>query len=297
MAYKRQIAYVDLIENGIKRGNAGFIKWEKYDECHILSVFIGGVEGVYSKESNVELGSGQTIGKIKICHGRGEGTYLLARDEKDWVEEIDAIRMVIGPGRELIAEYEKAENPIVEEINEVPVLEGRREMPVVEEMPQELGRERKESEIEEDLEGGEEALIEEVLTEETVIKGAEAPESEEEPEPLSFWEEMGKTHEMFYPFENNRGCYRIFPKDINLLHANYHMLQNNQFLMHGYYNYRHLIIFPKKDSDGEFWLGVPGIYHEREKMAARMYGFEKFEGTKKEYRVGDMGYYLITVEC
>ena len=107
---------------------------------------------------------------------------------------------------------------------------------------------------------------------------------------------MSETHELIYPFGDNVGCYRIFPKDINQLHANYHALQNNQFLMHGYYNYRHLLIWPKKDCENELWLGVPGIYHEREKMAARMFGFEKFEGTKREYRTGDLGYYLITVE-
>ena len=298
MAYKRQIAYVDLIENEIKRGNAGFIKWEKYDECHILSVFINGVEGIYSKEANVEMEDGHSIGKINICHGRGEGTYLLARDEKDWVEEISAIRIIIGPGRELVAEYESVQMPIVEVGKEMPVFEEIKEK-IFSESEHNLDAPLKleEPETEEDLEAGEEALIEETVIEETVIEGIGAPEPEEEPEQFSFWEEMGKTHELFYPFENNIGCYRMFPKDINRFHANYHMLQNNQFLMHGYYNYRHLIIFPKKDADGEYWLGVPGIYHEREKMAARMYGFEKFEGTKKEYRVGDMGYYLITVEC
>ena len=57
------------------------------------------------------------------------------------------------------------------------------------------------------------------------------------------------------------------------------------------------MIIGKKDADGEkYWLGVPGIYHEREKMAARMYGFEKFEGKRPSYRVGDLGFYLITVE-
>ena len=66
--------------------------------------------------------------------------------------------------------------------------------------------------------------------------------------------------------------------------------------MHGYYNYRHLILFRKKDDSNEYWLGVPGIYHEREKMAARMYGFEKFEGAKPNYGVGDLGYYLISAE-
>lgn len=286
MAYKRQIAYLDLIENGIKRGNAGFVKWEKYDECHILSVFINGVEDVCSKEPNVELGNGHSIGKIRISYGRGEGTYLLARDEKDWVEEIKAIRIVIGPKKELVAEYESAQTPTVEVVKEMPVEER-----LFSESERNLDAPLKlrEPEIEEDLEAREEAL-----TEETFMEEAETPELEEE---LSFWEEMAKTHELYYPFENAIACYRIFPKEINLLHANYHMLQNNQFLMHGYYNYRHLIIFPKKDRNGEYWLGVPGIYHEREKMAARMYGFEKFEGTKKEYRVGDLGYYLITVEA
>lgn len=286
MAYKRQIAYVDLIENEIKRGNAGFIKWEKYDECHILSIFINGVEGIYSKEANVELEDGRSIGKINICHGRGEGTYLLARDEKDWVEEIAAIRIAIGPGRELVAEYEKAKLPIVEPETEED-LEDREDAIKEQMLAEELLTEEMVTE---------EPLTEETLAEETFIEEAETHNPKEELKQLSFWEEMGKTHEMFYPFENTRGCYRIFPKDINLLHANYHMLQNNQFLMHGYYNYRHLIVFPKKDVDGEYWLGVPGIYHEREKMAARMYGFEKFEGIKREYRVGDMGYYLVTVE-
>jgi hypothetical protein len=41
---------------------------------------------------------------------------------------------------------------------------------------------------------------------------------------------------------------------------------------------------------------VPGIYHEREKMAARMFGFEKFEAPNKEYKTGDLGYYLVTVK-
>ena len=66
--------------------------------------------------------------------------------------------------------------------------------------------------------------------------------------------------------------------------------------MHGYYNYRHLILFRKKDDSNEYWLGVPGIYHEREKMAARMFGFEKFESANKDYKTGDLGYYLVTVK-
>ena len=42
-------------------------------------------------------------------------------------------------------------------------------------------------------------------------------------------------------------------------------LANNNFLLHGYYNYRHLVLI---DEGNQLKLGVPGIYHEREARAA-----------------------------
>jgi len=47
-------------------------------------------------------------------------------------------------------------------------------------------------------------------------------------------------------------------------------LANNNFLLHGYYNYRHLVLI----DEGK--LGVPGIYHEREARAAATFGFPEF---------------------
>ena len=315
MAYKRQISYMDLIENEIKRGNAGFIKWEKYDECHILSVFVNGAEHNCTKEAEVLFGNGQSIGKLNIKNGRAEGTYLIAKGEKDWTEEISVIRIPLGEKRELVAEFEGVELPQVErqvlhtenagvEIADTRETTGEiiskeaiiftvkdtvQPTSVTEEMYEESIQKEK---MPEEVQCTEEK-ISNVSKADALVKVEELQDKREE---KSFWEKMSETHELIYPFGDNVGCYRIFPKDINQLHANYHALQNNQFLMHGYYNYRHLLIWPKKDCENELWLGVPGIYHEREKMAARMFGFEKFEGTKREYRTGDLGYYLITVE-
>ena len=70
MAYKRLILYFDLIEEEIKRGNAGFVKWEQYDECHILSVFVNGLKNVLNQEVNVMLESGHSVGKLKIRNGK-----------------------------------------------------------------------------------------------------------------------------------------------------------------------------------------------------------------------------------
>lgn len=50
-------------------------------------------------------------------------------------------------------------------------------------------------------------------------------------------------------------------------------LANNRFLMHGYYNYHHLVFL---ESDDAFLLGVPGIYHEKEAQAAESFGFARF---------------------
>lgn len=50
-------------------------------------------------------------------------------------------------------------------------------------------------------------------------------------------------------------------------------LANNNFLLHGYYNYHHLVLL----NDGaQVMLGVPGIYHEKEALAAEAFGFARF---------------------
>lgn len=50
-------------------------------------------------------------------------------------------------------------------------------------------------------------------------------------------------------------------------------LANNNFLLHGYYNYHHLIILEREE---QVMLGVPGIYHEKEAAAAGAFGFAEF---------------------
>ena len=48
---------------------------------------------------------------------------------------------------------------------------------------------------------------------------------------------------------------------------------NNSFLIHGYYNYHHLILTVR---DGQLKLGVPGVYHPQEARAAESFGFPEF---------------------
>lgn len=45
----------------------------------------------------------------------------------------------------------------------------------------------------------------------------------------------------------------------------------------------------------KFYLGVPGVYYDREKMAAEMFGFEAFEGKQTPAEPGSFGYYMKSV--
>lgn len=102
-----------------------------------------------------------------------------------------------------------------------------------------------------------------------------------------------------YPFEDNEilACVRIEPGDIGLFPIENWVLGNNSFLLHGYYNFRHLIFAKKKEMDGEeYILGVPGIFQNREKFMAKMFGFTQFKCSKNvEQKTGEFGYWYIKI--
>lgn len=106
------------------------------------------------------------------------------------------------------------------------------------------------------------------------------------------WEQLLTTYERIHPYGDNRIYVKLEPKDFIVLRENYQHLVNNSFLLHGFYNYRYLILGKEKD----FYLGVPGVFYEREKMVALMFGFEAFECEGGEAEEGKFGYHLRKVE-
>lgn len=115
----------------------------------------------------------------------------------------------------------------------------------------------------------------------------------------SKWDQLTHEYPQIHPFGDERVFISIEPKDFIVLRASCQKLVNNSFLLHGFYNYRYLILGPDKelgDSDGEcFYLGVPGTYFEREKMVAVMFGFEGFE-CAGPVEIGKFGFYMRKVE-
>ena len=106
------------------------------------------------------------------------------------------------------------------------------------------------------------------------------------------WEQILYTYEKIHPYGDERVYVKLEPKDFVILQSKYQHLVNNSFLLHGFYNYRYVILGKEQD----YYLGVPGVFYEREKMVALMFGFEAFECPGGNVRAGEFGYYLRKVE-
>ena len=85
--------------------------------------------------------------------------------------------------------------------------------------------------------------------------------------------------------------------DFVILQSNAYRLVQNSFLLHGYFNYDHLILAQvSRKSGSQYYIGVPGNFYEKEKQVAIMYGFSSFECRREPAEEGDFGYYMIKVE-
>lgn len=111
------------------------------------------------------------------------------------------------------------------------------------------------------------------------------------------WRQISVIYPHVQPFQDDRDYLSITPADFVLFSADSYRAVNNSFLLHGYYNYKHLIL-TKVEQRGEvlYYLGVPGNYYDREKQVAVIFGFESFECAEEPAQEGDFGYYMMRVQ-
>ena len=111
-------------------------------------------------------------------------------------------------------------------------------------------------------------------------------EERESVEPLQIWEGFRKRYPKIHAFECAGECeiLTIKPQDIGLLPRETWTYGNNSFLLHGYYNYRYLILAKVDTTSGgtRYLLGVPGNYYSNEKYMASMFGFPHFVLAQKQ---------------
>lgn len=89
-------------------------------------------------------------------------------------------------------------------------------------------------------------------------------------------------------------CVKIVPHDIGRLAMSNWKLGVNSFLSHGYYHYRYIMMgkvkFERKEA---YVIGVPGVYTNKEKYLANMFGFNIFIPAKRtKFLTGNFGYWI-----
>lgn len=124
---------------------------------------------------------------------------------------------------------------------------------------------------------------------------------QEESNNLPVWDQMARRYIKIFAFDYDNGCeiLSIKPQDIGLLPREIWIYGNNSFLLHGYYNYRHLILAKLNNPNGKprYLLGVPGHYFSNEKYMASMFGFPHFVLAKKQPEEdGRFGYWYTDIK-
>lgn len=90
---------------------------------------------------------------------------------------------------------------------------------------------------------------------------------------------------------------RLDPQSLTRVPRDKWELGNNSFLLHGIYQYRHLLLLRRKtEREVTYYIGVPGVYNDQEQMMASMFGFQEFRMLKEPgTKQGSFGYWCRTL--
>lgn len=318
--YQKEIIYLGLYKDGDRLGSAGFLKVEKRDKDGNLSLVVKNVPHSINGKYPVRYYSGsdwKEADGITVREGGGQWE----RQEPDSLEQVRLQIMlpggylVEGASKEAVRQAADAEEE-KEKMERLPDRESVMTQPEGAEFGEERSVPRREDVVEDAVPVREEpaaaepvALRESKRIERIAVQrqdgraGGVVTEQAQKPlmaDALAIeglkedkWEQILDTYDKIHPYDDERVYVKLEPKDFIILSGKYQHLVNNSFLLHGFYNYRHVIL----GKEGEtYYLGVPGVFYEREKMVALMFGFEAFECGSGESKAGEFGYYLRKVE-
>ncbi|WP_138372605.1 MULTISPECIES: DUF6128 domain-containing protein [Oscillospiraceae] len=288
---KRFICYLYEYQEGRRIRNIGFCKVESSEDgCTVsihgkgwgmnspkkLSLYLfwrenGKCLGVYQGELgnvspalNYRLSYTEEDVGSKARYDRVEGIILCGengpRYAAVWTDEAVDISRMEPAGKEEMTEEKEEQPEEPEEPNEEEPVPEENEMPDEQEEP-----------------AGVSYDVREILPEES------REMEEKEPEPFYFDEEEEDSKPEIAEQECQTTCRfrctKIQRQDLSRLIRREWQLANNSFLLHGYYNYHHLAFLQEGEN---LYLGVPGVYSEKERRAAQAFGFPGFVNYEEE---------------
>lgn len=316
MMYDRKIKYLDYYERGERVKGCGFAKLEIRESGLKLELNVRGLHPTDSFSRDVVLKGAETeavLGQITLQNGSGSFNYTCGLEEgigNSGISygELREIRISVGGSRELCCSWEKTPERTVEESSPA-IPEPAEEDLETEVQDEEPDQYVLEADMPQEASGQQEAPGQQEVSEPSETPELQAVSEQPQPEETrsdrkptvklmeNKWQQLSAIYPHIRPFGDDRDYLSLSPSDFVLFPAKYYKAANNSFLLHGYYNYKHLILTRVEyRNDVMYYLGVPGNYYDREKQVAVMFGFESFECAQEPAKIGDFGYYMMRME-
>lgn len=137
------------------------------------------------------------------------------------------------------------------------------------------------------------------------IQAAEAAAQLQQPQQQEMawpeqWQFILENYPVLTPFEGEDDilCVRLDLKDLRILPKRHWYLGNNSFLLHGFFNYRYLVLGAMEQEGQKRWfLGVPGVFQSQEKVMAAIFGFTEYKSEKTaQQKTNQFGYWYRFLE-
>lgn len=291
-SYDKRIVYFDLLEEDRRIGNGGFVKIIAQNGQMRLTINASGLHNITKDTEILFNKSNEIVAVDTIYIKEGKSVYSRLFVEKELKEkgislqDVYAITIPLNDKRRLLAIIKQPKKESV-------VKETREEM-------QKNIQSEMQGDILSDVQNDLQIQMKEVV--ENDMQSGKQQNEDCTPVYDNKWKQLEATFPHIHPFADEREYLSIAPKDLVVLTNTYQSLAGNSFLLHGYYNYHHIILgkmvknAENMKPDETFYVGVPGVFHEREKAVAIMFGFESFECAANKAETGTFGYYMKRVE-
>lgn len=322
--YQRFVTYINLYEKNSKIKSVGFAKIESRAKACDMEIHMRGTgyTGIacpvylFVRENDRMLGI--SIGKIPLTGGSGDSRFSLDGENIGGsgygLGRICGFLILVTENIMFASQWDEKEIrreqlTLLEEVSRSEKLEPEDEIQHIEEV--ELEREQPKAEEPEpepeELEAERELQAEDGigLTNEQLIFGESIQATEAAVQPTEQpwamkWQFMLENYPVMTPFEREDEvlCIRMELKDLRLLPKRYWYLGNNSFLLHGFFNYRYIILGAMQEKRQKRWfLGVPGVFQSQEKVMAAIFGFPEYKSEKiSEQKTGQFGYWYRFLE-
>ncbi len=327
--YQRLVSYIYLYDKGIKVKNSGFAKieckdnilrikmnlkgafnnyydqWKVYllveENKEILGIYVGEMKGKGTSAEFQMISSADNIGETTKSFDDLKGLAVISAGVKRYATFWKDTDITI----ENFKKYEEKESARKDtifgkkkddtiDIYQSELLKamsvGLKENKVDKEKVQEKQAEKQGGKIEEikveEIKQQEFETKKDTLQDKNIIK-----EELEEVNLNENWNKFLEQYQRIHPFadKNEMQCIKIELKDLKILPKSQWILSSNSFVLHGYYNYQYLIL---GKINNKFILGVPGVFCNKEKLVAGIFGFDDFKPAQvSECKTGRFGYW------